>query len=125
MIYGLIARPRMELHASQNRNPLFVKLSDGSIRNSYLVKIFNKTHETRHFALKVKGLDAKEVSVQSAIPLDLANLEVTGGIVAQYRVMITAEKQPEPRRRIEISVQEVGGKLQDAATTIFVSGDEQ
>ncbi|MDF3025553.1 MAG: cytochrome c oxidase accessory protein CcoG [Alphaproteobacteria bacterium] len=125
MIYGLIARPRMELHASQNRNPLFVKLSDGSIRNNYLVKIFNKTHETRHFALKVRGLDTKEVSVQSAIPLDLANLEVTGGIVAQYRVMITAEKQAEPRRRIEISAREVGGKLQDAATTIFVSGDEQ
>ncbi|MBL8713669.1 MAG: cytochrome c oxidase accessory protein CcoG [Alphaproteobacteria bacterium] len=124
MLYGLIARPRMELHAIQNRNPLFVKLSDGSIRNTYVVKILNKTHETRHFSLGIEGMTPKQMTLQSATPLDPSDLEVVGGLVAQYRLMVVADKLPDPRHTISITAKEIGGKLHDEATTIFVSGDE-
>ncbi len=124
MVYGLFARPRMELHAIQNRNPLFVKLSDGSIRNSYVVKILNKTHEARHFALGVTGVPVKRLELQSATPLDPADLVVEGGMVAQYRVMLVADKQPAYRLPITLTAQEIDGGLHDSAATIFVSGDE-
>ena len=38
-----------------DRNPLFVRLSDGAIRNAYTVRIVNKRVEPRDFALSVDG----------------------------------------------------------------------
>ena len=39
-----------------DRNPIFVRLSDGALRNAYTVRIANKRPETREFALSVTGL---------------------------------------------------------------------
>ena len=40
------------------RNPTFVTMSDGSIRNTYEVRLRNKHGEDRPFRLSVKGEDA-------------------------------------------------------------------
>lgn len=125
MLYGLIVRAPVELHAIQNRNPLFVKLSDGSIRNSYTLKILNKTHETRHFTLSVEGVEAKELSFRSARQQETGDLEVLGGTVRQYRVMLVAEKQAHPRLAVTFRINENDGKMAAEATTIFVSGEEE
>ena len=39
-----------------DRNPLFVRLSDGSVRNAYTVRILNKSLEHEDFVLSVAGL---------------------------------------------------------------------
>ena len=39
-----------------DRNPLFVQLSDGAIRNGYTVKILNQKQEQRNFRLTIEGL---------------------------------------------------------------------
>ncbi len=46
-----------------DRNPMFVRLSDGSLRNAFTVRILNKTHEPKAFALKVTGLSDADVDV--------------------------------------------------------------
>jgi polyferredoxin len=43
MAWGLVSRPAMELHVVRDRNPMFVVLHDGSIRNGYTLKIDNRT----------------------------------------------------------------------------------
>ena len=46
--YGAAAqRPTLEINVLHDRNPLFVRLSDGGMRNGYTVKILNKLHEPR------------------------------------------------------------------------------
>ena len=124
MLYALIFRPQVELQANQNRNPLFVKLTDGDIRNNYIVKIVNKTHQTRHFTLTAEGIDAKSIAFQSALPLRADNLEVLADSDQQYRVMIIAGKQKSARLPIVLRVQENDGKISAESKTIFVSGDE-
>lgn len=123
MLYGLQTRAQVELHAIQNRNPLFVKLSDGSIRNNYIIKILNKTHEARHFTLSIEGVEVKEIAFRSAQKQLAGDLEVQGGTVGQYRVMVTAGKQADPRLSIRMKVAENGGVLSAESRTIFVSGD--
>lgn len=58
MTYGWMQRSELQVNVLRDRNPLFVRLSDGGIRNGYTVKILNKRHETRSFKLGVEGLPA-------------------------------------------------------------------
>ncbi|MEX2643418.1 MAG: FixG Ig-like domain-containing protein [Acetobacterales bacterium] len=56
MSLTLATRPRLDLNVQHDRNPLYVELSDGSVRNAYTVKILNPLRESRDFVLTVEGL---------------------------------------------------------------------
>ncbi|WP_313981956.1 cytochrome c oxidase accessory protein CcoG [Iodidimonas nitroreducens] len=62
MAYGLLTRSDLDLSVQQDRNPLYVLLSDGGVRNGYQLKIINKAHEERNFIIAIKGLDGYELS---------------------------------------------------------------
>lgn len=55
MIYQLATRGTAEISVLHERAPLFVKLADGSIRNSYTIRLLNKRPDERPFALTVSG----------------------------------------------------------------------
>ncbi len=57
MLFGLLSRSSVDLNVLHDRNPLFVKLSDGSVRNAYTFKILNKAREPRTYVLQVEGLE--------------------------------------------------------------------
>lgn len=63
MLWAWMMRSTIEISVIPDRNPLFVVLSDGSIRNGYTLKILNKTHDERAFRLGVEGLPAFEASI--------------------------------------------------------------
>ncbi|MFZ5670750.1 MAG: cytochrome c oxidase accessory protein CcoG [Pseudomonadota bacterium] len=56
MLWGLTHRAEVELHALRDRNPTFVRLKDGSIRNGYTLKIANRSFEPRTFRITEDGL---------------------------------------------------------------------
>ncbi len=56
MVYGWMNRSEFQVNVLRDRNPVFVRLSDGGIRNGYTVKILNKQHDTRNFRVTVEGL---------------------------------------------------------------------
>lgn len=124
MLYALVTRTKTELHAMHDRNPLYIKLSDGSIRNTYTVKILNKTHEDRNFSLSVDGMETKNIKVIASADLDYQNLGVLADSIGQFRVMVTADKQPVSRRDIIIRATEREGALSAASDTVFISGEE-
>ncbi len=47
----------------QIRQPLYVLLSDGSIQNSYQIKLSNLTSETHHYSLRIKDLPGAQLDV--------------------------------------------------------------
>jgi cytochrome c oxidase accessory protein FixG len=53
MLYTLVTRSSIGLSVLHDRNPIFVKLSDGSIRNAYTVRISNKYGGAREFVLRL------------------------------------------------------------------------
>jgi polyferredoxin len=59
----LLSRAVLELNVLPDRNPLFVVLSDGSIRNGYTIKILNKRYQVRRYQLSVAGLAGARVKV--------------------------------------------------------------
>ena len=56
MLYTLTTRSSEGLAVIHDRNPMFVRLSDGELRNAYTVRILNKSLEMRTFILTVDGL---------------------------------------------------------------------
>lgn len=47
------------MSVEHDRNPRVVRLSNGSVRNAYTIKLFNKSNVPHVFALKAEGLDAR------------------------------------------------------------------
>ncbi|WFP65015.1 cytochrome c oxidase accessory protein CcoG [Mesorhizobium sp. WSM4904] len=63
LVYSLLTRERLELNVLHDRNPQFVTLSDGSIRNGYTVKLLNMIPEPRTIEVTLEGLAGGEMSV--------------------------------------------------------------
>jgi polyferredoxin len=63
MLTALVLRPELEVNVLHDRNPLYVRLSDGGLRNGYTVKILNKLYEPRSFKIGIKGLAGATLSI--------------------------------------------------------------
>ena len=55
LIVALFMRTTIDVNVTPVRNPLFVQLSDGSIRNDYVMRLRNKYGEPREFIITVKA----------------------------------------------------------------------
>jgi cytochrome c oxidase accessory protein FixG len=122
MLYGLMNRAPVELHVLHDRNPLFVKLSDGRYRNGYDIKILNKTHEDKTYSLHLEGLEGAEIRVQGAGNIDTAALPVFADSVGHFRVFVTADKPADVRTNVDFRIEQVGGENADRYEGVFMSG---
>ncbi|WP_244627841.1 cytochrome c oxidase accessory protein CcoG [Lentilitoribacter sp. Alg239-R112] len=91
MLFMLVSRDRLELNVLHDRNPVFTRLSDGSIRNGYTVKILNMIPEPRLVHLSVQGLEGAEVSINGVEPSADNNyqLEIEPDKLRALRVFIS------------------------------------
>jgi cytochrome c oxidase accessory protein FixG len=58
MAYGLATRATLAMDIIRDRNPAFVRLSDGSVRNGYTVKILNMRPTTRDIVVRIDDAGA-------------------------------------------------------------------
>jgi len=121
MLYSLLTRSTLEMNVIHDRNPLFVKLSDGSVRNGYNITIINKNHEDKRYALSVQGIEHAEIRVQASSDIPPDNLNIFANSVAHFRVFITAENQHHIRRKLTFQLVENDSALHVTKDTIFVS----
>lgn len=63
LTWGLLSQPKMDVAVAQVRQPLYVVLSDGSIQNSYDIKVNNKTQETVTVDVAIQGLPGAELDL--------------------------------------------------------------
>lgn len=96
MLFALATRDLSGISVIHDRNPLFVALSDGSIRNAYTVRVLNKTLETRRYALTLEGLDGAELDVVGATEGDGGRriIEVGPDRTSEVRVLVTRHGAP-------------------------------
>ncbi len=87
MLAALLNRSTLQINVLADRNPPFVLLSDGGIRNGYTVKILNKLHEPRAFTLRVSGLPDARLAIVG-MSADAA-IRVTTDDLREVRVLVT------------------------------------
>ncbi|MGO9484808.1 MAG: cytochrome c oxidase accessory protein CcoG [Rhodomicrobium sp.] len=88
MLFGLTRMTVLDVNVVPDRNPLFVLESGGGIQNGYIVRILNKKHSVRKFAIAVTGLkDAtlSYVGVEAGEP----PIEVKSDDVRAVKVYVT------------------------------------
>jgi cytochrome c oxidase accessory protein FixG len=69
MLYALATRTFTGIAVLHDRNPIYVTLADGSIRNGFTVRLLNKRPIERWFALHVDNLPGARVEVVGALDL--------------------------------------------------------
>ncbi len=95
MTYALATRHDDAINILHDRNPLFVHLSDGSLRNAYTLRILNKSLEGRSFVLTVTGLPESDIDVIGSSSFIGANplIEVGPDQSREVRVLVTARER--------------------------------
>ncbi len=92
MLVGWLNRTILEINVLAERTPPFVLLSDGSIRNAYVVKILNKLHEPRTVALTSVGLPNATLRVVGHEPQAGTDVTVPTDSLAEFRVLVQLPK---------------------------------
>lgn len=119
MLLAWFNRSVLEISVLPDRTPPFVQLSDGSIRNSFTVKILNKLHEPRAFSLAAKELAGATLTVVGIDSSKSAQIVVPTDTLRELRVLVTVPvrdltKLPDPSTpftlaaRDSVSGQETG-----------------
>jgi cytochrome c oxidase accessory protein FixG len=98
MLYSLATRSFLEISVLPDRSPLFVTLADGSIRNSYTLKISNKSPEARLFTIKAAGLPGAFLGIAGSEPQQVPisqgmDIMVKGDSVGTFRAYIHASHE--------------------------------
>ena len=57
MLFFTFNRSMLGLNAVADRNPLYVALSDGSVRNTFTLRVLNKKYAARTFKITAQGID--------------------------------------------------------------------
>lgn len=89
MLHSLIVKPSLEVSAIPDRNPLFVKLSNGAIRNGYTLKISNKTHSDKVFSFKFLQPQEAEIKVQSYEEVGAEHLPVQAEETRSFKIYVS------------------------------------
>jgi cytochrome c oxidase accessory protein FixG len=92
MLTALMLRPELEVSVLHDRNPLYVKLSDGGLRNGYTVKILNKAYQPRAFRLGVSRLSGATVSIVGQDKQADPVITVPADELQSVRVYVTLDK---------------------------------
>lgn len=121
MLYALLMRSPLELNVIHDRNPLFVTLSDGSLRNGYVVHILNKTHEDKQYELTLEGLDNASIKIQASQEIPADDITVFADSIGQFRVFVTTPRSLEERKNIIFTVREKNSEAIQKKSTLFMS----
>lgn len=62
MSLTLLTRTTLEVNLIRDRNPVFVHLSDGSVRNGFTVRAINKLHGERTLNISIAGLEGARIA---------------------------------------------------------------
>lgn len=93
MGYGLTHRHTMNVTAQADRSPLFVRLSDGRVRDGYTVKLDNRNGDVHVYALTAIGLAGASLHVaerdEPPVPAEEGmDLSVRGDTIGTFHVYL-------------------------------------
>jgi cytochrome c oxidase accessory protein FixG len=97
MLYALATRQVEGVSVIHDRNPMFVRLVDGALRNAYTMRIVNKSHEPREFAVTIGSLSDAAVDLIGSQPRPDGThvVEVGPDQTRELRVLVTVRGEPE------------------------------
>ncbi len=120
LVFALFIRPEVEMTVAPVRNPTFVIMSDGAIRNAYDVRVLNKQHEARTFELSLESAADLALGIDNGSDL---SIEVPADEILERRVYVTAPAGSDAARAdrtdLRLWVEDTGNANRAGVDTIF------
>ena len=101
LVFALFIRPEIEMSVAPVRNPTFVTLSDGSIRNTYDVRLLNKHGEDRPFRMSVTGHPALRIQLEGT-PYETVDVPANETYLQRVYVVAAPGSDPAEVERSDI-----------------------
>ena len=118
MLAVLWLRDTVDVNIIPDRNPLFVTMSDGSIRNGYMIRVMNKEHAPKSYELALRGAEGS-IAVQGVEGHGpTATLTAPPGGVASHHVFVLL-----PRAAVTGEQSDLSLTLKDADTGTITTYD--
>ncbi len=110
MLFALAERTSFAVTLLPDRSPLFVRLSDGAIRDGYTLKIENRTGVAHEYAVAIIGLADAELRLAElgeAVPgARSVALTVKGDAVGTYHALVQAPRQSQAETPFAFEIRE-------------------
>ena len=120
LVVALFMRSDIDVTVAPVRNPTFVTLADGSIRNTYEVRLRNKQGEQRPFRVTAHGDPVLRIELEGT-PYETVN--VPADQIRLQRVYVIAPKGSAPaesaRTDIRIWVEDISNGDRVYKNTVF------
>lgn len=120
-LFALLTRATMDVTAQRDRNPNYVRLSSGDIRNGYTIKAVNKLHEARDYWLEIQSVEPVTTSV---LGQDDMVLSVGPDSTRDFRIFVTLS-----RGEIDSASEPLVFRIEDPSTgeesvtrSVFITG---
>ncbi|WP_395670292.1 cytochrome c oxidase accessory protein CcoG [Phenylobacterium sp.] len=122
MAYGLATRTSLDLHALRDRNPTFVRLHDGAVRNGYTLKIANRGFEPAAVEVRFSGVPGVRVRTPGRPAAGALRVILPPNEVTAVRVFVTARPEALTAARLPAAFEVTGQGRTVRAKTTFLSG---
>jgi cytochrome c oxidase accessory protein FixG len=129
MLVALSNKTVLDVNVLRDRNPLYVQLADGGLRNGYTVKLLNKAYDTRSYELNIEGLPGAQLITVGAGGEDAASLEVAPNDLRAIKAYVTlpraeADRLPAAQNPLTFVVRDLGDDSQTRHATTFRGPDK-
>ncbi|WP_096701185.1 cytochrome c oxidase accessory protein CcoG [Magnetospirillum sp. 15-1] len=125
MLARLVSRPDVDVNVLHERSPLFVQMSDGSIRNGYAYKVLNMKGEDRAFTVRLAGVEGATISVVGGENgVGKAELQVPRDSVGDFRLYVTIPAEKVASKSMPITFVLVGPGREVKTETLFAGPEK-
>jgi len=118
MLYAMLTRTLLDVNVLHDRNPMAVRLSDGSVRNAYTMRLLNKRGFDRVVTIDVEGPANATVHVigMDSVTPDRPMIILGRDQTTELRVLVTTSPDTDlaPSTPVKFHVTDIG--LGDVAT---------
>ncbi len=122
MVLSLSTRATIDLSVLRDRNPTFVRLSGGSVRNAYTIKVMNRSNERREFQIALDGQGQFAVKI---IGMEIAQFPakfmVDADRLRTLRVLLTLPRGSLVADSLPVTFRVTAGSEARSNTTVFLS----
>jgi len=123
LLATLATRDRLDIDVLHDRNPVFVRLSSGDIRNGYTVKILNMLPRPRRFELRIEGLPGATMTIAelAAVPTLAITIPVDADRLRATKVFVRLPRKSLDKARTKFTfvIDDLSGDEQARYAAVF------
>ncbi len=129
MLGALLTRTRLDVNLLHDRNPVYVQLADGAIRNGYTLKILNMVPQPRQFAVSLHGLTGGAMwrAAEDSEPARELIVDVGPDRAESIKLLVRAEPggMSGASEDFQFRIVEIGGRDEETVADAVFEGPGQ